>query len=269
MIIFFLIDGQSFFSQISLLHLSSGKNTLPGYRMPDWDSIPLLTKCIICLSVLVPVGVKFSIINYELVLFDWHYVIYKLQVWRLITPFFITGLNLNYLYSLFVRYKYCMQLQNEVFVGKSQNDFFIFLIFGVLISSVSGWILGLSHMWNLFTTMLVTVWCKYNSDKLVSFLFGIEMKAWILPFGMAVVDFLMQSRIEETLLGISIGYAWYHLKQLYPSAFSFNSKYSPVSNIYKDEEKTPYGYTIYRPKQANSQSTSILHSSKGRKISDN
>ena len=103
---------------------------------------PFTTKWLTVLSLAFPLLLKFRILSWHWVGWEWEYITHKFQLWRIVTPVFLTKVNFNFLISLYFRFQYSFYLETGVFAGRSA-DYLYLLLLSVLLMNVRGCLLEL------------------------------------------------------------------------------------------------------------------------------
>ncbi|KAI9311271.1 Der1-like family-domain-containing protein [Dichotomocladium elegans] len=98
----------------------------------EWfQSIPPITKAIFTLSVVSTVAPALGLIDPYAIILSWKGVA-KFQLWRLVTSFFFNRLGLGFAMNLYFMYRYSIQLENEVFQGRTADYVYFYVVTGVL-----------------------------------------------------------------------------------------------------------------------------------------
>ena len=65
---------------------------------------------------------------------------------------------------------------------------------------------------------IVYTWAQLNQNQIVSFFFGIKVKAQYFPWALLLLDVLTGAPIMMNLVGIFVGHLLYFLQHIYPAA---------------------------------------------------
>ncbi|KAI9253448.1 Derlin [Phascolomyces articulosus] len=141
----------------------------------EWyQSIPPITKAIFTLSIATTVAPALGLVNpYQLIL-NWT-AISKLQLWRLITSFFLNKLDLGFAMNLYFSYRQSLQLENEVFVGRTA-DYLYFILVTSIMQLAAARYLELYVLSDGLIMSLTYLWSQHYGDVPMSFMFGIRFK---------------------------------------------------------------------------------------------
>lgn len=245
-------------------------------------SIPPITRWLLLLSICIPVASRIGFVSPYLLIFSWK-DLKHFQLWRLLTPFFFSAVNLNYLYALFVRYTYSNMLESASF-SSQEEDYLFFLLISCICILIGGSLVGLKAFWSSLNICIVYLWSKLNSERQVSFMFGIQFKAFYLPFAMALIDLITGASYWNSVIGIGASHLYYFGQFVYPTSRNgkklfctpsfLKSFYAslckqPIKGQTKFVRSVPSGYTVYEPTNVarNFQSTSTnKFQGKGRKL---
>ncbi|KAF9188150.1 hypothetical protein BGZ51_000711 [Haplosporangium sp. Z 767] len=99
-----------------------------------YKSVPIVTRSMLTATILLSLGVTIHFIPYQLILLDWYSIVYRFQIYRLLTPFFVTSVSFNMLFDLYFLYTYGSQLERSTFAGRSA-DFAWFVLFSSITSA--------------------------------------------------------------------------------------------------------------------------------------
>lgn len=75
---------------------------------------------------------------------------------------------------------------------------------------------GVVTLWDAFSMVVSYVWSKYFPETMVSFLFGIRIKAKYLPVALLAMDAVMGGNVTGGILGIVVGHIYYFVKEEWP-----------------------------------------------------
>ncbi|KAF9360573.1 Derlin 1 [Mortierella sp. AD094] len=186
---------------------------LAAYR-----SVPIVTRSLLTATILISVGVALKFVPFYLIYLDWSQIIYRLHIHRLFTPFFITGLSFNMLFDLYFLFTYGSQLEASTFAGRSA-DFAWFIIFTSITSSVVANFLGIFTLFQALLISVIYLWAQENSDRIVSFMFGIQFKAVYFPWVLVAYTFVLSGALIpwSMIIGIGSAHLFYFLNTTYPA----------------------------------------------------
>ncbi|KAG0271082.1 hypothetical protein BGZ95_001179 [Linnemannia exigua] len=186
--------------------------------MAAYKSVPIVTRTLVTATILFSLGVAFHLVDFGLIFLDWSRIIYKFHIHRLFTSFVVTGINMSFLFDLYFLFTYGSQLENETFAGRSA-DFAWFVIFTCLVSSIVAYFMGLMVMFQALLLSVIYLWSQANSERIVSFMFGVRFKAVYFPWVLvAYTSIMMGAAIPwEMLTGIASAHTYYFLDSVYPA----------------------------------------------------
>ncbi|KAI8369557.1 Der1-like family-domain-containing protein [Radiomyces spectabilis] len=192
---------------------SSGNEILEWYR-----SIPPVTRTLLTLSVTTSVSAAVGLVPPYQLMFLWPNVSRKLQLWRLVTCFFYSGVDLGYAMNLFFLYRYSAQLETEVFMGRTADYVYFYLI-------TSGLQLAAARLFDLYLLTdgllmsMAYLWSQHNKETLVTAMFGFRFKGLYLPWVLLAYDFLARGGRGlpyASLAGIAAAHIYYYLTTIHP-----------------------------------------------------
>ncbi|KAF9392020.1 Derlin 1 [Podila verticillata] len=192
--------------------------------MPDnelvaaYKSIPIVTRTLLTATILISLGTAVSVISYHSVALSFPLILYKFHIHRLFTPFFVTGVGFNMLFDLYFLFTYGSQLEQGTFAGRSA-DFAWFVIFTCLSSSVVANYMGILYLFQSLLIAVIYLWSQSNSDRIVSFMFGIQFKALYFPWVLMAYNFVMAgaSIPWSMVIGAASAHLYYFLDSQYPA----------------------------------------------------
>lgn len=140
------------------------------------------------------------------------------------------------------------------------------LLFVVLGLDVLGLTLGLPVLTNSFSMAIIYIWSQTNPDQTVSFMFGLQFKASMLPFVMLAFDMLTSGSLMMGIVGIVVGHAYHFLENVYPEQYGgvkflrapafLESLVGPSQGTPKETQTRAGGYTAVPPSGASKDSAS-------------
>ncbi|KAF9099439.1 Derlin 1 [Mortierella sp. AM989] len=183
-----------------------------------YKSVPIVTRSLLTATILISVGVAVKFVPFYLIYLDWSQIIYKFQIHRLLTPFFITGLSFNMLFDLYFLFTYGSQLESSTFAGRSA-DFAWFILFTSFVSSIAASYFGILVLFQAMLISVIYLWSRENPDRMVSFMFGITFKAFYLPWVLVAYTFVLSGALIpwSMLIGIASAHLFHFLSKVYPA----------------------------------------------------
>jgi membrane associated rhomboid family serine protease len=109
-------------------------------RLYDSSHLMLICRTITAAAVLLSIPVTLGVINPFYVVFVQYYILTLRtfpQIWRLVTPFLLTGPGLGLLLDPYFLYTYGSALETEASRFSQPGDFFVYLVFVALVILVS------------------------------------------------------------------------------------------------------------------------------------
>ncbi|KAF9146200.1 Derlin 1 [Linnemannia schmuckeri] len=186
--------------------------------MAAYKSVPIVTRTMLTATILISIGVAVHLIPYTLIYLDWSLILYRFHIHRLFTPFFITGVNFTMLFDLYFLFTYGSQLENSTFAGRSA-DFAWFIIFTSIFSSIVAHYMRIAFLFQSLLLSVIYLWSQANSDRIVSFMFGVQFKAMYFPWVLVAYNAVMMGAAVPwvMLIGIASAHVYYFLDSVYPA----------------------------------------------------
>ncbi|KAK8795647.1 hypothetical protein WA158_000304 [Blastocystis sp. Blastoise] len=187
----------------------------------DWFfNIPTITRCY--LVILLTLGLTSTMGIYSIgdLSFDLESVIKHFQFNRLIGNFMFIGRpSLNFFITLMIILQYMGALEQTPLSctqggAGDKADFVFCLLWGCVLSLISGWCIGLPFCSYILIDYLVYVWSKKFSDTTFKY-YGIPVTGFYIPYVMMGVSLLMGSSILVNILGIVTGHIFYFFTQVF------------------------------------------------------
>ncbi|KAK4969912.1 hypothetical protein LTR66_003056 [Elasticomyces elasticus] len=115
------------------------------------------------------------------------------QLWRLVTPFFLTGPKLGLVLDPYFLYTYSSQLEIASARFSQAGDFFVYLVFiFAIVLLTAGFALQAPTFLSALTLAFTYTYAQDNPTKRLTF-FIITFQAKYLPFAMLLMTFVMDS----------------------------------------------------------------------------
>ncbi|KAK5115916.1 hypothetical protein LTR62_000372 [Meristemomyces frigidus] len=126
------------------------------------------------------------------------------QLWRIITPFLLTGPKFGLLMDPYFLYTYGSQLETEATRFTQPGDFFIYLVFvAVIILLLGGFYLGGVLLLNPLTLALAYTYAQENPNRQLSY-FIVTFSAKWLPYAMLAMTLVTATPQEAMLQGTGL-----------------------------------------------------------------
>lgn len=151
----------------------------------------------------------------------------RVQVWRLITPFFILGrLDFNAVIQMVWIYTYGTSLESNTYSHNPAEYLFAYLFCGAFLLFTSfitpytflkGYV-SLPIMAPSMVFVLIHLYSRNNPDQGVSIWGLMKIRSFYLPFAFSAIKMIMGGDIVPDLCGIMAAHVFYWLTDLYPRA---------------------------------------------------
>jgi len=193
------------------------------------------------------------------------------EVWRLASPFFITGPGLSFLLDLYFIYTYASGLETTSPRFGSPADFFVYVVFLCLVILLTaGFGLGNYIFTSALSLAFISTWAQDNRGRKVTF-FVVTIPAELLPWAVLTVSLLSAGggAALRDVTGVLAAHLYDFLTRIYPT-FGGGRNYITTPRFIRRwfAGVTPRtaergAGTAFRPRQPTEQSSSGWSSSLG------
>ncbi|XP_015790508.1 derlin-1 [Tetranychus urticae] len=181
-----------------------------------FDSLPKFTRYWFGLSVVFPIVGKFGIFSPMSVVLTPQFIS-QFQIWRPFTATFYYPTGFHYLMNLYFLYNYSLRLETGPEFASKPAEYLFLLIFNWFWAVVIGYLFSIPLLMDPMVLSVLYIWCQFNKETVVSFWFGIRVKAMYLPFVLLGFNVLMGGSAYFEILGIIIGHLYYFTMVKYPA----------------------------------------------------
>ncbi|KAK3070819.1 hypothetical protein LTR53_009771 [Teratosphaeriaceae sp. CCFEE 6253] len=140
------------------------------------------------------------------------------QIWRLVTPFILTGPKLGLILDPYFLYTYGSQLETEAARFTQPGDFFMYLVFvATVILLLGGVYLRGVLLLSPLTLALAYTYAQENPNRQLSYFIVTFSSKW-LPYAMLAMTFVMGSPQEALLqaTGLVAAHAYDFVTKIWP-----------------------------------------------------
>lgn len=182
----------------------------------DWfNSVPFITRSWFAASLGLSLTAKLGLINFRnLILFP-ELIINKFHIWRPLTATFYFPTGFQYLVNLYFLYHYSTRLETGAFDGKPA-DYIFMLLFNWICIVIIGILMNMQLLMIPLVMSVLYVWAQFNKEKIVSFWFGTQFKAYYLPWVILIFNFFIGGSFVDELTGNLVGHLYFFLMFKYP-----------------------------------------------------
>ncbi|KAL5276928.1 DERL2 family protein [Megaselia abdita] len=182
----------------------------------SYMDIPAVTRIYSTACVATTLAVHLDLVSPLHLYFHPNLIIYKLQLWRIVTTFLFFGsISFSFFFNLIFTYRYCRMLEEGSFRGRS-SDFVMMFLFGCLMTTFFGFFVDLLFLGQAFTLMLVYVWSRRNPSLRMNFFGLLNFHAPYLPWVLLGFSMILGNTVLVDLIGISVGHIYYFLEDVFP-----------------------------------------------------
>lgn len=185
--------------------------------LEEWyRETPVITRTYLTASFVLTACCALDIISPLSVYFNARLILYKAQLWRLVTNFFFFGsLGLDFMFHMYFLARYCRLLEEGSFRGRTA-DFVFMLLFGAAMLTCVAPFVNIQFLGSSLTFMMVYVWGRRNQHVNMSFLGLFNFTAPFLPLVLLGFSTMLGSSPIVDLLGMAAGHTYYFLTDWYP-----------------------------------------------------
>jgi len=181
-----------------------------------WKSLPTVTRWLFGTSFGATVAANFGLLNQDWLILDFDALIYRFEIWRLVTPFLFHGkLGFPFLINMLFLVKYGSSVEKDLFLNETA-DYLWMLIFGAVILFIPGYFVPLKILGLALIMMIIYYWSRKNPEIGMSFFFGIRFKALYFPWVLIGFRILLGGMPISEIFGVLVGHLYYFLTVVYP-----------------------------------------------------
>ncbi|KAK9364877.1 Der1-like family-domain-containing protein [Lipomyces kononenkoae] len=181
-------------------------------------SVPPITRVFLLGTIGTTFGTLLNVISPDLLINYWPLTVYKLQIWRPLTAFFVVfGDPMSKLMEIYMFYTYSKDLEMEKFRGYTADYVYFITLVGGVIAGLNYFTNGVAYVAPLLLALTYT-WSQYNPDRVVQFYFGITFKAKYLPAVLLAFKLLVEGQKSFLIsaTGVAAAYLYQHLETSQP-----------------------------------------------------
>ncbi|KAJ5888902.1 hypothetical protein N7495_008943 [Penicillium taxi] len=141
------------------------------------------------------------------------------EIWRLATPFLLTGPQLSFFFDLYFLYHYGTALETSSPRFSQPGDFFIFVMFVAFnLMLTAGFLVGNMIFTSPLIMSFIYIYAQDNRGRKTSFWF-IQIPVEMLPWAMLVVTLVLAgpAAVLSDAMGIVAAHLYDFLTRIYPT----------------------------------------------------
>lgn len=189
--------------------------------------IPPVSRVAAITAAFLSLGTTLRIMNPFLFNLSWPAIIYRGQLWRLVTSFLYFGdFSIGVIFTTVQNISYLRSLEKETFAGRP-TEFLLFLFFLWASILLISFIYSMFYVTTPFFTGVMYLWGRTNPDKLISFYGIITLQACYLPIVFIVITLWQKQSIIPLLIGVGLGHVFYFLYDICPRVYGT----SPIQKV--------------------------------------
>lgn len=209
----------------------------PQNDISNWiSSIPKITRYWFFAFFAIPLSTRLGLINPMYLVLLPEPLFFQFQIWRPITCLLWYPVDpmhaFQWLILLFFLYSYSNRLETGYFSGQPA-DYLFMLIFNSICLVIISLFLGLMVLSPSLIFSVLYVWCQINRDGIVTFWFGIQVKAMYFPWVLFLFFFILGQNWMGMLLGIVVGHLYFFITMKYPQEFGGRQLIQTPQFMYK------------------------------------
>ena len=186
-----------------------------------YQEVPPFTRYFLTTSLFLSFCMTYGILDPMSLVLIFDKLLWRLQIWRLITPFVFAGtFSQNFLFSMVMAYMTLRRCE-DFFAGK-YPDFVVLVAFSMIASGFFSWLYGnYMVLQQPFLFCLMYVWCKLVPDvTIMLYFFPVQSKN--LPWVLVAFSVLTGGDPFTDLIGIAAGHSYYFLRHVLPQSHGYN-----------------------------------------------
>lgn len=183
----------------------------------EYMNIPPVTRAYSTACVLTTLAVQLELTTPFQLYYNPNLIMYNCQLWRLVTTFLFFGpVGFSFLFNMLFLYRYCRNLEEESFRGRTA-DFVVMFVFGGVCMLASGLLVNMIFLGQAFTIMLVYVWSRRNPYVHLNFLGLLNFQAPYLPWVLLAFSVMFGNSIAVDVMGIVVGHLYFFIEDVLPA----------------------------------------------------
>lgn len=188
-------------------------------------TVPLVTRFLFTATCILSLLANFKLIPFSLLALT-PQVYSGLQLWRLITPYFIVGLGMNLMFHLYFLYTYSRGLEEGYFAGR-HADYVWFLVCAAAVTNTVGIVFEFPYLTGALLGALIYLWSQVNRDQTVNFMFGLRFKGMYLPLVLIAYDVLMNNFNILMIVGMAAAHVYWYMETSLPDQLGWRPLATP------------------------------------------
>ena len=162
--------------------------------------------------------ITFRLVSVDLLLFDSERTFKKLELWRLITHFFVFGrFSFNFVFRMIMFYFGVSHLE-EQYNPNRYAEFFYLIFYNMCMLNVIAYFMDSYYLSEAFSFALLYIWCKRSPFDKVQFLFGLIVTSGYLPWVIIGYTLITGENIDQQLIGLVSAHLYIVLKDIMPNS---------------------------------------------------
>lgn len=195
-----------------------------GTLQDAFREVPMVTKLLVCGTLLMTVVSSFNLYSVENMVFDMGRTWRNFEVQRLVLPYLYAGsFSFPFAMHLWMLYDFCRRYEANPFntgAGGTSADFLWMVLLGMLVCGFVNYLfLEMPILSEPLLYMIVYVWSRREPD-VPQKIFGLgPIKSIYLPFVYMAIRTIMGGSISGMILGIVTGHAYYFFYEIMPEMY--------------------------------------------------
>jgi hypothetical protein len=207
-----------------------------------WAELGPISKFTLITTFACTAGFSFGLINPMLLVVNLSDLVWKLQVWRIVTAsIFLGKFSFGWLFGVAMLVMYVKRHEEDDFVGRKADMIWMITII-VAALHVAAFVFDMMLLSSAFTLALVWVWCRRHEDAQLS-LYGFSFKAGIFPWVLVLFHICLGQSPFDDLVGILCGHMYYFLADIFPKTHNKHWVNTPqwLYNLVPNQRMGAYG----------------------------
>jgi len=184
-----------------------------------YSGLPPLTKIWFTGALITGVIITLGIPPVAYIALKWDAVLKNLQVWRLVTCFFVFGkIGMGWIFSVYLMCQYFRALELNHYPGIRGTAELLYATVFCMIC-----ILIIAYFTDVFPSItllscFIYIWSRKSPHELIN-IYGFTFQRWHLPAVMVVIQLIMGNFPFDPVYGILIGHIWVFLTEILPIVY--------------------------------------------------
>jgi len=181
-----------------------------------FNESPKITKLLILSSFSISLLVWTGLITTLDIYLNFGLVIYKFQIWRILTTFLYFGeLNLSLILHMYIFFRDSKILEKKIFHG-SAADYLYFILYCIVFLLFLSPLTKSIFLSSSLNFAMMYYWGRKSKTTNVEFMGVFTFRAPYLSIFYLLISFLLGYEYKELIYGIIVGHVYFFIKEILP-----------------------------------------------------